>query len=347
MKNLTNKQKVIAISILVVLFCIGFSLGIFTGIERKNREYKENNINNEIEENEEFPEPIEIKEAINNGWFVIDTKNTKIYNKDILDRFIENTNMNAKNRVADKITIAAYNMSDEPIIYDLEYKIFEETYINEKQEEVNKTGYVLKIDPSRVFSYETEMSYQEQIEAHKMKIIDDIPGSFYGITLTNEPEYNVSILSLSLYAQIQYLSDTQPYEEIEITRFAMDSEIINNTEENVNNKVTTIDIESFFDVDRSVQQKFTLNQEEIYEIFDIIDNLKFSKETCDGLPSFYIKYNSKEKDGFITYGLETFNNKYHITSAEKGEAVLTQEQRDRLDKIINKYFKFLTMQVQE
>lgn len=226
MKNLTNKQKIIAITILVVLFCIGFLLGIFKRIETKNKEI---NLNNEIEENAEFPDTIEMKDAINNGWFVIDTKNTKIYNKDILDRFIENTNMNAKNRVADKITIVVYSMSDEPIIYDLEYKIFEETYTNEKQEKVNKTGYVLKIDPSRILSYETAMTYQEQIEAHKIKIIDDIPGMFYGITLRDEPEFNVSVLSLSLYAEINYTSNTKPYEEIEIARFAMDSEVINNT----------------------------------------------------------------------------------------------------------------------
>lgn len=226
MKNLTNKQKIIAITILVVLFCIGFLLGIFKRIETKNKEI---NLNNEIEDNAEFPDTIEIKDAINNGWFVIDTKNTKIYNKDILDRFIENTNMNAKNRVADKITIVVYSMSDEPKIYDLEYKIFEETYTNEKQEKVNKTGYVLKIDPSRILSYETAMTYQEQIEAHKIKIIDDIPGMFYGITLRDEPEFNVSVLSLSLYAEINYTSNTKPYKEIEIARFAMDSEVINNT----------------------------------------------------------------------------------------------------------------------
>lgn len=228
MKKLTNKQKIIVITILTVLFCVGFLLGIFEGIETKNRKDKESDINNEIEENKEFPDKIEMKDAINNGWFVIDTKNTKIYNKDILDRFIENTNINAKNRVVGKITIATYNMSDEPTIYDLEYKIFEETYINEKQEKVNETGYVLKIDPSRVLSYETEMSYQEQLEAHKIKIIDDIPGMFYGITLRDEPEFNVSVLSLSLYAEINYTSNTKPYEEIEIARFAMDSEVINN-----------------------------------------------------------------------------------------------------------------------
>lgn len=227
MKNLNNKQKVIAICILIALFCIGLLLGIFTRIERKNVNYQNTDINKEVED-EKLPDPIEIQEAINNGWFVIDTKNEKIYNKNVLDRFIENTSINAKNRIADKITIATYTMNNEPIIYDLEYKIFEETYINEKQEKANKTGYILKIDHSRILTNEIEMSYEEQKEFHKMKIIDDIPGSFYGITLTNEPEYNVSILSLSLYAEIQYSSDTQPYEEIEITRFAMDSENVEN-----------------------------------------------------------------------------------------------------------------------
>ena len=72
------------------------------------------------------------------------------------------------------------------------------------------------------------MSYQEQIEAHKIKIIDDIPGMFYGITLRDEPGLNVSVLSLSLYAIIDYTSNTKPYEEIEIARFTMDSEVINN-----------------------------------------------------------------------------------------------------------------------
>lgn len=231
MKNLTSKQKIIAVSILVGLFCIGFLIGTFTGVGRKNRDNNEIDFNNEIkkvEELTEYPEPIYIQDAVNNGWFVIDSINSKIYNKDVLDRFIENTSMNAKNRVADKITIASYNMNDEPFIYDLEYKIFEETYINEKQQEVNKTGYILKIDPSRVDSYEVKMDYYEQIEAHKIKIIDDIPGQFYGITLREEPKYNVSILALSLYAEIEYVSDSKIYEEIEIARFAMDSEIINN-----------------------------------------------------------------------------------------------------------------------
>ena len=70
----------------------------------------------------------------------------------------------------------------------------------------------------------------------------------------------------------------------------------------------------------------------------IIDNLTFSKETCDGIPTYFIKYNSKEKEGFLTYGIEKFENEYHITSDEKGEAILSNEQQKQLDKIINKMY---------
>ena len=46
--------------------------------------------------------------------------------------------------------------------------------------------------------------------------------------------------------------------------------------------------------------------------------------------------NTEEKEGFITYGIEIFENEYHITSEEKGEAILSNEQQKQLDEIINK-----------
>lgn len=51
MKNLTNKQKVIIISIFIIVACIGVLLGIFTGISRKNRE-ENNNLNVETSIND-------------------------------------------------------------------------------------------------------------------------------------------------------------------------------------------------------------------------------------------------------------------------------------------------------
>lgn len=109
-------------------------------------------------------------------------------------------------------------------------------------------------------------------------------------------------------------------------------------EGNIHNKVTTIDIETAFENNENGKKVETLNQEEIYEIFNIIDNLKFTKETCDGLPSYYIKYNSENQDGFVIYGVEAYDNEFHITSNEKGEAILTADQKEQLENIIKNNF---------
>ena len=42
MKNLNDKQKVTILIIFILVACIGFLLGIFTGLSRKNREEKDN-----------------------------------------------------------------------------------------------------------------------------------------------------------------------------------------------------------------------------------------------------------------------------------------------------------------
>lgn len=109
-------------------------------------------------------------------------------------------------------------------------------------------------------------------------------------------------------------------------------------EGNIHNKVTTIDIETAFENNENGKKAETLNQEEIYEIFNIIDNLKFTKETCDGLPSYYIKYNSENQDGFVIYGVEVYDNEFHITSSEKGEAILSDSQKEQLENIISQNF---------
>lgn len=109
-------------------------------------------------------------------------------------------------------------------------------------------------------------------------------------------------------------------------------------EDNINNRVTTIDIETAFENNEQGKKVYTLNQEEIYQIFAIIDNANFTKETCDGLPSYYIKYNSEDEEGFISYGLEVYSNEYHITSEDKGEAIINDNQKEQLENIINNNF---------
>ena len=109
-----------------------------------------------------------------------------------------------------------------------------------------------------------------------------------------------------------------------------------NKENNINNKVTTIDIQENGLSSVAPAKKYTLNQEEIYVIFNIIENVTFINETCDGIPTYFIRYNSEEKENFICYGIEIFDSECHITSNVKGEAILSSEQTEKLNKIIEK-----------
>lgn len=67
--------------------------------------------------------------------------------------------------------------------------------------------------------------------------------------------------------------------------------------------------------------------DEIKNILNILDNLEYKHETCDGLATYNISYNN------LTYGLEIYDKEYHIRAGEKGEAVLSEEDKN--------YFKFL------
>lgn len=144
--------------------------------------------------------------------------------------------------------------------------------------------------------------------------------------------------------QIARISATRYEEKYEQKNDLLNSNVVydankESTKENeVNNKVTTIDIQETGLSSKAPPIKYTLNQEEIYTIFSIIDNLTFSKENCDGMVTYFIKYNSEEQEGFITYGIEKFENEYHITSPEKGEAILSNEHQKQLDKIISKMY---------
>lgn len=163
-----------------------------------------------------------VEEAVKQGCFVI-TEN-KIYNKSKLDKFIENTGINSKNRIEDSIRIVVYNNENEPIIYDLEYRIYDEKYTI-GNEEVNKTGYVLRTDESKIKTWENPMDYDDSIEGYRIKINEDIPGEFYGINLVEDKDKNVMNIELSLYAEIDYVStEITPYENIVITSYLLNAE---------------------------------------------------------------------------------------------------------------------------
>lgn len=336
------KKKIIYVIILIVIVIaiVGVVIAVKKYNAREKERIKEANI--ETKENskqmtsingksiKDLPEEIPIEYAVNEGYFVYDGSkdNSIVYNKDVLDRFIINTRAGATNRIADKIRIVVYNYDGYPTIYDLEYKVFDESYINEQQKEVCKSGYILTTDDTR-----------NNIIPRDIFVNDDIPGQYYGIKIIEDEGVNAASISLCLYAEINY-SDTnkEPYKDIEIANYLLDSEVINKREVNPN-LVTTIDIEATGLSSVTPIKKCTLNQEEIYVMFEIINNLTFTKETCDGIADYYIKLNTDAKENYQSYGIEIYSNQYHIVSRDKGEAILTKEQMEKIKEIINKYFK--------
>lgn len=82
----------------------------------------------------------------------------------------------------------------------------------------------------------------------------------------------------------------------------------------------------------------TLDEEDTSILYQIIQFLEFKKETCDGLSNYYISLNSEIENNLEQYGLETYESSYHITAKNQGEAILSNDQRDIVKKIISKYF---------
>ena len=148
----------------------------------------------------------------------------------------------------------------------------------------------------------------------KVEVSDLNIGNNISITFVDEIIKSISPTPLEKVIKIQILDDKI---KAEITT----------------NKLIATDIQT-----TEVNNKYNLSQEEIYVFLNIIDNLTFSKETCDGMATYYIKYESDGKNSPITYGIETFGDEYHITSNGNGEAVLSNEQKEQLDKIINKVY---------
>lgn len=82
------------------------------------------------------------------------------------------------------------------------------------------------------------------------------------------------------------------------------------------------------------KEKIVINDAtEIKNIENIIHNLDFSKETCDGLSYYILTINNNEE-----YGIEIYPNVYHITDKSNGEARLTEEQTNIIKEVISKYF---------
>ncbi len=207
-----NKKIMIGISLLITIIMICIVVFAKTKIWKKSgditseeSEKKQSIIDNS---NEDYS----LEKAIESGYFVIG--HNKIYNKDKLDKFIENTSINSKNRIEDSIKIVQYTTEGDPIITELSYKIKDETYLHAGKP-VNKTTYILKIDNTR-----DKWSVKED---RKIITNDDIPGEIYGIKETRDGD--IVNVDLVLYAEIEYIDENvKRYEAINICSYPSDAE---------------------------------------------------------------------------------------------------------------------------
>ena len=178
-------------------------------IERENKQTKitkivlesiENIIENNIDEKkqlEEIPQDYPMNQAIKDGCVVM--SNNAVFNKGMLDSFIDNTNVNNKDRKSDFIRFVQYTIEGDAIITDLEYKA--------------DVGYILTTDNTRdAFGADTRVIKNS-----------DIPSEFYTIDLVENEDFFDIVLQLT--GEIDYESNKKEYKPITVASYSKDSEI--------------------------------------------------------------------------------------------------------------------------
>lgn len=156
---------------------------------------------------EEIPKKITPTEAAEKGYFVYDCVEDKIYNKEVLDKFVKNTEINAENRISDKIMIFIYNVGGDPTIYYLTYKFNE------------NVGYILGTNSTRIDLLNTELIDREgyidaPAEYYETIVKTDIPSEYYGITVTEDHGIGAGIINLKSY--------DERYKDIEVARYMIE-----------------------------------------------------------------------------------------------------------------------------
>lgn len=204
-----NKIWIIVLFILVsVIFLIFY---IYQNFTKTNTEYKfEYDIEKEVADVkaeykymlENIPKELTINEAIESNFFVYDGMENKTYNENVLDRFIENTRIDATNRVQDEIIIAIYNINGDPIIYCLSYK------------NTKNIGYVLSKDATRVDIAKTEMTgnlnYEIPDEFFEIVVNCNFPKEYYDI-IKKDTGFSSNSICLKSYSK--------DYKDVEVARY--------------------------------------------------------------------------------------------------------------------------------
>ena len=154
---------------------------------------------------ENIPKELTPTEAAEKGYFVYDAVKDKIYNEDVLERFVNNTKIDADNRIADEIIIVIYNIEGDPSLYNLGY--------NENM------GYVLAKDATRIDISKTELptddlNYQLPDEFSKIVADTNFPKEYYSITVM-DTGFSSNAICLKSYSE--------NYEDVEICRYMINN----------------------------------------------------------------------------------------------------------------------------
>ncbi len=253
-----KKNEKLMIGVLVLITIVMIGVLAFS----KSKTWK-NTLNTNVQSSEKGQDIIDdtdedysLEKATERGYFVIG--HNKIYNKEKLDKFIENTSMNSKNRKEDSIKIVQYTTEGDPIITELIYKKTE-----------NTSTYILKEDNTR-----DKWSAEED---RKVRINEDIPGNIYGIT--ERKDGNIVIVELALHAEIDYADENaKRYETIHVCSYTS-----NSTQEQIstfNGKVIEANQNSIIvepnageDIRKSADKisvKLGKNNDEKYEVGSIV-----------------------------------------------------------------------------
>lgn len=221
-------KKILTIIILIFVIALGI-LYIIDNNNMKNNKHvifstwgkkyvppdKKDPSNTTNIELENLPKEYSLEQAVKDECFII--TNSKIYNKNRLEEFIQNTGGNTENRKEDTIRIIEYTREGDPIITEVSFKIKDETYTLSGKP-VNKTTYIVKTDNTR----------DRFAEEPKITVDEDIPGEIYTISL--QESNKETKLSIELTAQIQYVdSNSKIYDSIHICSYLPNVEISNSS----------------------------------------------------------------------------------------------------------------------
>lgn len=204
-----KKLSMISIIIFIIIIALGICFAIRTLYEKdKHEEDDLNEVNSDIYNEEivieyyknnlqEIPEELTVEEAIKRNFFVFDAVEEKVYNEEKLKTFIENTKLDATDRISDEIIIVIYNINGDPIIYDIGF--------NENM------GYVLATDGTRVDISKTELGTANKVPEEYLNVV---------ITNYSKDYYEVTVEDMGFESNAIYLkSHSSKFDDVEIARY--------------------------------------------------------------------------------------------------------------------------------